>query len=203
MKTLLSFIFMCGVLCMLNFSSCVGSKNISKEHQTQLSSVVDTLLFSEGRNVYIQNKGGEYQSTFYLVRHAEKEKDGSRNPSLTATGKERAQQLANILTKINISNVYATDFNRTQQTANPTAQSKGLSVEKYNPSDANLLANELIQNHKNQNVLIVGHSNSTPTLINALANSDELAKIDESDYGNFYVVQIRSRGDVVVQSFRF
>ena len=66
---------------------------------------------------------------FILVRHAEKEK-GS-NPKLTTLGKERATELANVLKDIEIYDVFSTNYNRTKETAEPTAKSKSLTTEMY------------------------------------------------------------------------
>ncbi|HAI85029.1 MAG TPA: hypothetical protein DCL43_15295 [Chitinophagaceae bacterium] len=68
------------------------------------------------------------QTTYILVRHAEKDTStqGSQmmtaNPSLSTAGAARAQRLAQILESYAVTQVYSTNFTRTQQTATPFAQ---------------------------------------------------------------------------------
>jgi hypothetical protein len=61
----------------------------------------------------------------FLVRHAEK-MDYSKDPELSASGKERALDLVNILRSTNIEHVHSSDFIRTRETAKPTAEEFGL-----------------------------------------------------------------------------
>ena len=60
------------------------------------------------------------EHTIYLVRHAEKAK--GKDPVLTAQGKQRAENLAQMLQDAGVTRVYSTDYRRTQQTAAPSAK---------------------------------------------------------------------------------
>src|SRR5690606_3339662 len=78
-------------------------------------------------------------ATFVVVRHAEKVDDGSRDPSLTDAGSARADALARMLRSRDVVAVYATDFRRTRNTAQPTAAVHDLSIISYDsqaPADA-------------------------------------------------------------------
>jgi 2,3-bisphosphoglycerate-dependent phosphoglycerate mutase len=66
------------------------------------------------------------QSTFYVVRHAEKV-DNSTNPLLSEDGKERAKDLTRKLVNKNISLIYSTDYLRTKNTAKPLADAMAIS----------------------------------------------------------------------------
>ena len=56
------------------------------------------------------NIQSEDSYTMYLVRHAEKVADKSRDPILTHEGIERADRLAQIMSKNDIDAIYSTDY---------------------------------------------------------------------------------------------
>ena len=71
--------------------------------------------------------------TIYLVRHSEKEVSASMygsDPPLTPCGEKRSESLSNFLKDVPIEVIYSTDYIRTKNTALPTAQSKGLNIQK-------------------------------------------------------------------------
>src|SRR5690349_20766422 len=80
-------------------------------------------------------------TTIYLVRHAEKQTSSGNmmtsDPDLTMEGRVRADRLADSLTGKKISAVYSTDYQRTRNTAAPTARLKMRDVTIY--SDGNKL----------------------------------------------------------------
>ncbi|NVJ96947.1 MAG: gamma subclass chorismate mutase AroQ [Alphaproteobacteria bacterium] len=108
-------------------------------------------------------------TTIYLVRHAEKASDGTRDPDLTPAGHERAQWIAHYLADRGLTAVFSTNYKRTRQTAAPTAKMAGLPVSIYDPRALEEFAAEL--KAKDGTFLVVGHSNTTPHLANLLANS--------------------------------
>ena len=128
--------------------------------------------------------------SIYLVRHAEKADDGSKNPVLTVKGQQRAQNLAAILSAAGISKVYATDYQRTQLTAKPIADLLGIEVTSYNPSDLTAFAEELKM--QTDNVLVVGHSNTTPELAHLLSGKP-VVKMGETDFD--FIFQVVIEGD--------
>lgn len=121
----------------------------------------------------------------YLVRHAEKADDGTKDPPLTKKGEKRAQRLADILEGADVSAVYSTNFKRTRDTAFPTAQSIGTEVVIYDPRNKDFLK-EL--SGATKNVLVVGHSNSTPSLVNALLGEEKYQQLDESVYTKLFII---------------
>lgn len=124
--------------------------------------------------------------SIYLVRHAEKLAD-SKNPSLTVCGKKRAEQLASLLSKANVSAIYSTSYQRTLQTARPLAQQKEIPVKNYSPRHLEQLA--LLLKQKQENALVVGHSNTTPILVELLAKQ-KVQPLSEQDYQYLYQVQL-------------
>lgn len=124
-------------------------------------------------------------ATFYLVRHAEKQNDGTKDPHLTEQGQQRAVNLAQQLSLTNIRKIYSTNYHRTQETAKPLSDVLGVSIEAYNPRNLEEFAQALKK--ETGNIVIVGHSNTTPTLT-ALLSGKEVDGIDESEYENLYQV---------------
>ena len=147
-----------------------------------------------------ENKSGD-TLTVYLVRHAEK--TSGDDPALTAEGHARAERLAEMLADENVDAVFSTDFQRTRQTAEPTAQAHDLSVQFYDPTDLNGFAKQLKKQYQGQTVLVVGHSNTTPTLAGLLDGTKAHAPFDESDYGNIMVVTIPKKGEPEIEKRRY
>lgn len=126
-------------------------------------------------------------NTYYLVRHAEKELD-QENPSLTAEGIQRAADLVDMMENIPLDAVYTTNYNRTIQTAQGVAAQKGLEFILYDPSDLPAFAEKLEADHAGQHILIVGHSNTTPALLNSLNPNSNLPSISEEEYDHFFIL---------------
>ena len=134
-------------------------------------------------------------TTVYLTRHAEKANDGTKDPSLTDKGRERAKAFARNIDKDNIRAIYSTDYKRTRETVAPLAEELNLDVIIYNPRDLKSLKEEILQEYKyGETVVVVGHSNTTPTLANLLVSKEQFSQIDESDYTNLYKVEIQYNG---------
>ncbi len=119
----------------------------------------------------------------YLIRHAEKQADGSKNPSLSTVGKQRAGNISEMLKSRNITAIYSSDFDRTKQTAEPLAKLLNLKVSLYDPHKLKDFAEQILTGKAN--VLIVGHSNTTPGLA-FLLGGDAFGDIDESEYDRVY-----------------
>ncbi len=133
-------------------------------------------------------------TTFILVRHAEKGKDDPRNPSLSVLGKERAAHLNDMLSPMEISAIYSTPFKRTQETVAAIGQSKSLDVMDYDYQNANLL-NELLEKHAGGTILISGHSNTTPVLVNQLLGEEKFGWLKEDEYDKIFIVTVSKIGN--------
>jgi broad specificity phosphatase PhoE len=126
------------------------------------------------------------ETIYYLVRHSEKQSDGTRDPSLTTDGLLRANNVAAFLRDKSVTAIYSSDYKRTQETAAPTAALFMLPVRTYDPSALKAFADNL----KNQTgrVLVVGHSNTTPVLANLLAGTSH-PDLEEHQYDYLYIVR--------------
>jgi phosphohistidine phosphatase SixA len=122
------------------------------------------------------------------VRHAERADDGAdaqTDPTLSDIGDERARCLARTLEASGITRIFSTAYRRTMETAAPVAQLLGLTVEEYDPRALGEFAGEL--RGMGGVILVVGHSNTTPGLVEALGG-DPVSPIDESEYERLYTV---------------
>ena len=123
--------------------------------------------------------------TLYLVRHAEKQTESS-NPLLTSCGKERAEQLATLLSVANIKSVYSTSYQRTMSTAAPLSRKQNIAIKNYDPRELEQFALHVKQ--QKENALIVGHSNTTPQLTQLLSNQ-KVAALSEKEFQTLYQVK--------------
>ncbi len=116
----------------------------------------------------------EETTTYYLIRHAEKDRTDktNRNPNLNYKGLERAKKWAEYFKNIDLDAVYSTKYNRTMQTAKPTAESKNLEIINYNPR--NMYDSIFQKNTKGKTILVVGHSNTTPAFVNKIIRRKEI-----------------------------
>jgi probable phosphoglycerate mutase len=138
------------------------------------------------------------QSTIFIVRHAEKA-DATKDPDLSEAGHARAEALATMLKDANITAIYATDFKRTQQTAAPLAKALGISSTNLAAKDIAALTAKL--RSSNGNALVVGHGDTIPTLIKALAISEPI-NITENDYDNLFVVVLAEKPHLIHLHYR-
>lgn len=138
---------------------------------------------SFGQNDSISNAE---KTQFILVRHAEK-LDASKNPELSELGKKRAEKLNELLKDVAIDKLYATNYLRTQNTLRPISQRTDLKIETYDPNDINFSSN-LISENEGKTVVISGHSNSTPKLVNQLIGKEVYKPLDENEYGKIWII---------------
>lgn len=123
--------------------------------------------------------------TIYLVRHSEKDltSNNHSNPPLSQCGEQRSENLSNFLRDVNLDAIYSSDYIRTQNTALPTALSKGLEISEYNHQELEDFSKLLIANK--QDVLVVGHSNTTGVLAGLLVG-EEIGAFDLDVYDRVY-----------------
>ncbi|MEO8380244.1 MAG: phosphoglycerate mutase family protein [Acidobacteriota bacterium] len=144
-------------------------------------------------------------TTVILVRHAEKNLNPALvDPPLTPEGLARAIELAHVLAGTKVDAIFTTPFTRTRQTAAPLADVKKLvPVEvKTGPDYATDVAAKIRANHKGKTVVVIGHSNTTQQVIQALGIADAPA-IPESQYDNLFIVTIAEGLEPRLVSLRY
>lgn len=133
-------------------------------------------------------------TTVLFVRHAEKAESPAADPSLSEVGLRRATELARQLADADViagvDAVYATPYRRTQETARAVADTLDLPVNTYDAADNESVLDDILENHKGEIVLVVGHSNTIPELIANLGASKKVPPIAEDEYDNIYIVSI-------------
>lgn len=152
-----------------------------------------------------------YSSTtvILLVRHADRNENasceppdpastcplpnpGSDNPPLSTPGNTRAQTLMHVGEDTGLQAIYASCFCRTQQTAAPIATNLGLTVNNVRQDgSANIdaLVEQIKSDNEGQKILVVGHSNTVPLIIEKLGGGT-VDTIVEEEFDNLYVVTI-------------
>ncbi len=148
-----------------------------------------TILLLVFLNVACGQNASTETTTYFLIRHAEKDLSDPKNPNpdLTEAGIARSVKWQKILSHINFDAVYSTDFVRTRKTATPIAESEKLPLIIYDHK--NLDYAKFIKETQGKTVLIVGHSNSTPKFVNQLIGEDRFKEIDENQYGMLFIVK--------------
>ncbi|MDP5205768.1 phosphoglycerate mutase family protein [Alishewanella sp. SMS9] len=136
--------------------------------------------------------------TLYLVRHAEKL--SGADPTLSACGQARAEALAEYFQAIPLQAVYATPYQRTQQTAAAVAKRQQLTVTSYHPAAPEQLKQQL--SSANHTVLIVGHSNTVPALVKLFSEID-VAPLTEQDYAMLYQIDLSGQPTVLLRKQQF
>lgn len=143
--------------------------------------------------------GGQQPSTaspplvVFLVRHAEKLPTG-QDPELSEAGKARAQTLSHTLKDADLQHVHSTEYQRTMQTAAPIAKRTQQTIQNYNPGKLAQFANSLRKSGGRH--LVVGHSNTTLTLVELLGGDAGLPMDEKAEYDRLYAVSVGSTGEV-------
>lgn len=101
-----------------------------------------------------------------MIRHTETIDDGTRNPDLSIKGQERAIKWAEVLGSEKIDKVYSSDLKRTQALTRIVADSQGIAkiISYKRDLDIDKYLNEI----NGKIVVVSGHSNTTPLLVNKL-----------------------------------
>ena len=142
---------------------------------------------------------GPEVTTVYLVRHAEKSTmvPTDPDPDITSAGKRRADDLATRLGAAGVTAIIATQFKRTQETAQPLATQLGIAPEiilagtKDHPDSVAAA----VLRHRGGKILVVGHSNTLPGIIAALGGP-RLPNLCDAEYSNLFVMYIPASGRV-------
>jgi len=189
------------LLVCLAVGSCKDSPVVSTT--TVVDRITQTSIIFDDASIRPLSEGGQQiKQVFYLVRHAEKDTVKKEDPMLTAIGEKRAEELARIFKQTRIDEVYSTIYMRTLMTGEPITKAKGLSIKPYDPNELKAFAEQLKSDESIQSALIIGHSNTTPSLVGFLADA-ELDSIAESDYDNLYIVVIHQDGTAKYKNYQF
>lgn len=121
----------------------------------------------------------------YVTRHYDTPA-GERDPDLLAQGKARAQALARWFKGKKLKAIYVSDFKRTRQTAAPLATERGIVPEVYDPRDTPAVVARA--RAARAPILIVGHSNTVPDIVQQLGG-ERPADLQHEDFGDVWTVR--------------
>jgi broad specificity phosphatase PhoE len=133
-------------------------------------------------------------TTVVVVRHAEKVMDGSPDPTLTEQGQARAALLARMFgdgrRDNRIDAIYISSALRNRLTAAPLAARLGLAPEVASQDDLRSFARHVLHEHRGGRILIVGHAETMPALVEALSGAKDIPPIGADEYNIMYVVSV-------------
>lgn len=141
-------------------------------------------------NCTSQEKSTSEITTYYFIRHAEKDRSdpSEQDPHLNEKGYKRAQHWNTILEHITFDAVYTTDYYRTKETGQPIADKNNVAITSY--TTENYFDDVFKSATKGKTVLIVGHSNTTPEFVNAVLGDKKYEHIDDANNGNLYIITL-------------
>jgi broad specificity phosphatase PhoE len=128
-----------------------------------------------------------------VVRHAEKALDDGADPPLTPAGVARAELLARMFGEGaagHIDAIYVSPTLRNRMTAAPLAARLGIAPVVAPAHDVRQLARRVLREHAGGRVLVVGHGDTVPDLVESLTGTKRLPPIADTDYGTMYIVSV-------------
>jgi broad specificity phosphatase PhoE len=128
-------------------------------------------------------------TTVLVVRHAEKASVTSTDPHLSAAGKLRAKELAHVAGSVGVTAIYATNFQRTQETVAPLAAALHLTPVVKNAGLTEELVEEIKTTRRGQTVLVCGHSDTVPDIVKRLSGV-VVDPIPDAGFDGLYVVTL-------------
>ncbi len=136
-------------------------------------------------------------TTIVFVRHAEAAGGTDpRDPTLSPAGQERAKALVKALSSSGVAAVYTSQYNRTRMTGEAVAAAASVTatavpvVRASLVADAEALIARIVKEHAGKTVLVVGHSNTVPLMVQE-ATGVAVDPIAETEFDRMYVVTIR------------
>jgi broad specificity phosphatase PhoE len=138
-------------------------------------------------------------TTVILVRHAEKASTEDDSP-LTEAGARRADALVRALEDADVSAVYSSQYRRNLETARPLAERLGqtprvVSLESEKLAESlESMKRRLLAEHSGETVVVVGHSNTVPMLMELLG-VEEAPRLSDEDYDDLFVVTVIAGGE--------
>ena len=165
-----------------------------------LAALVACLVATEvARPAPVAAQASDGSVVVFLVRHAEKVDDSADSP-LNDVGHERVERLRALLADVDFTHVHSTNLTRTRDTARPIAEDDGVELTLYSPGELEELAQTIRATPGRH--LVSGHSNTTPSMAEALG-ADGHGPIDDMEYDRLYIIVIRPGQPAVTTLLRF
>jgi broad specificity phosphatase PhoE len=147
-------------------------------------------------------------TTIVLIRHAEKQLGAIPDAPLSPPGEVRAARLAQMFGDGSafgrVQKIYVTDTRRTQQTAAGVAQRLGLTPEIVEgKTDPKTFAKRVLGENRGGRALVVGHSNTIPDIVSALADEAQVPPMGDEEFDTLYVVAVPTIGRASVLRIKY
>lgn len=161
-------------------------------------------VLSDSTTVPIPHFGDSAWTTFICVRHAEKVKNAGDNPPLLPEGEARAERLGALLKDVGIDQVSTTNYKRTIQTGEIVRRVAGKApAETYPPSNQDMWLDQTLLTSAGKHILVVGHQNTIPRLLNRLKGDSLYTNIPDDDHGRLYIAVTRGIGQTEIMELRY
>lgn len=85
---------------------------------------------------------------------------------------------------------YSTDYSRTIQTLIPTVQQFEGEIQNYDGNKDTLFNKSFWENTYGKDVLVIGHSNTSPRFVNEILSENKYENLNEMNYDEFFKVEI-------------
>lgn len=121
--------------------------------------------------------------SYYVMRHLHTPA-GAANPDLTAEGQRAAATLPQWFAGDPPRVIYVSNTRRAQQTAAPLAAAYGITPRIYDPANTPALV-QMVQAETGGAVLVVGHSNTVPDIVEQLGGTRP-APLTHEDFGDIW-----------------
>ncbi len=157
---------------------------IGSPAKLDLESSEITLLKSEKESKVTQ---------IYILRHTEKSIKNPENPNLSDIGIRHAKYWKKTLKHIEFDRVFTTKFKRNKKTAEILSQELKIKPELYYPMSFEVL--KFVEEIKGEKVLIIGHSNTIPDMVNRLIGETKYPPMSHKNYDQLYIIIINENGD--------
>jgi len=195
--------------CFLLFAAPLRVFSISCQNMdafNYLKAVKDGQLhFADGAIQDIPHWDDPAWTHFFCVRHAEKDDHEANDPELSTEGEARAEHLGRIMAEAGLDAVYSSPSRRAKLTAEPV-QRRGRTapVLEYEPGNQVEWLLELLPESRGKKIMIVGHQNTIPHLLNQLNGGGfDFDNIPNHDFGKFFVVATKGVGETEVIEVRY
>jgi phosphohistidine phosphatase SixA len=133
-------------------------------------------------------------TTVIVIRHAEKQTVSAADPALSAAGEARAALLARMFGDTKgagrLDAIYVSATLRSRSTAAPLAERLGIAPVVAAADDPQALARRVLRENSGRRVMVIGHINTVPEIVSALAGRGDIPSIDEQDFATMYVVSV-------------
>lgn len=121
--------------------------------------------------------------SWYVMRHLQKAE--GPDPALSEEGARNAERLSTWFARDRPAAIYVSTTRRARETAAPLAARLRLTMKEYDPRDTPGLAARV--RAETGNVLIVGHSNTVPEIVEQLGGARP-ADMAETEFGDIFKV---------------